>query len=76
MRDNGGALTELEGRLSTLMGSTAIKPQAGSLGAQFYPFAFQIVPPVTGELSNGKIVKTGDADLGVQLEKTGYSNIV
>ena len=56
VRDNGGALTELEGRLSTLMGSTAIKPQAGSLGAQFYPFAFQIVPPVTGELSNGKIV--------------------
>ena len=56
VRDNGGALAELEGRLSTLMGSTAIKPQAGSLGAQFYPFAFQIVPPVTGELSNGKIV--------------------
>lgn len=52
--DKGGSLTELEARLSTLMGSTAIKPQAGTLGAQFYPFAFQIVPTVTGKLSNGK----------------------
>ena len=47
-------MTELETRLSTLMGSTAIKPQAGTLGAQFYPFAFQIVPTVTGQLSDGK----------------------
>ena len=54
VRDNGGTLTELEERLSTLMGSTAIKPQAGTLGAQFYPFAFQIVPTVTGQLSDGK----------------------
>ena len=54
VRDNGGTLTDLEERLSTLMGSTAIKPQAGTLGAQFYPFAFQIVPTVTGQLSDGK----------------------
>ena len=27
-------------------------------------------------VANGKIVKTGDADLGVELEKTGYSNII
>ena len=54
VRDNGGTLAELEGRLSTLMGSTAIKPQAGTLGAQFYPFAFKIVPTVTGQLSDGK----------------------
>jgi len=54
VRDNGGTLADLEGRLSTLMGSTAIKPQAGTLGAQFYPFAFQIVPTVTGQLSDGK----------------------
>ena len=54
--DRGGSVNELEDRLSTLMGSTAIKPQVGTLGAQFYPFAFQIVPAVTGKLSNGKIV--------------------
>lgn len=56
MRDNGGTLAEFEERLSTLMGSKAIKPQAGTLGAQFYPFAFQIVPTVTGQLSNGKTI--------------------
>ena len=56
MRDNRGTLAELEERLSTLMGSKAIKPQAGTLGAQFYPFAFQIVPTVTGQLSNGKTI--------------------
>lgn len=54
--DRGGSMTELETRLSTLMGSTAIKPQAGTLGAQFFPFAFQIVPTVTGQLSNGQNV--------------------
>ena len=35
-----------------------------------------IKPNFVHVLSNGKIVKTGNADLGVQLEKTGYSNIV
>ena len=35
-----------------------------------------IKPDYVHVLSNGKIIKTGDADLGVQLEKTGYSNIV
>ena len=25
--------------------------------------------------ANGKIVKTGNAELGVELEKTGYSNL-
>ena len=35
-----------------------------------------IKPDFVHVLSNGKIVKTGNADLGVQLEKTGYSNIV
>jgi hypothetical protein len=52
--DKGGSMAELEARLSTLMGTKAIKPQAGTLGAQFYPFAFQIVPTVTGKLSNGQ----------------------
>ena len=35
-----------------------------------------IKPDYVHVLSNGRIIKTGDADLGVQLEKTGYSNIV
>jgi Fe-S cluster assembly ATP-binding protein len=35
-----------------------------------------IKPDFVHVLSNGKIVKTGNAELGVQLEKTGYSNIV
>ena len=35
-----------------------------------------IKPDYVHILSNGKIIKTGDADLGVQLEKTGYSKIV
>ena len=35
-----------------------------------------IKPDYVHVLSSGKIIKTGDADLGVQLEKTGYSNIV
>ena len=35
-----------------------------------------IKPDYVHVLSKGKIIKTGDADLGVQLEKTGYSNIV
>ena len=35
-----------------------------------------IKPDFVHVLSNGKIIKTGNADLGVQLEKTGYSNIV
>jgi Fe-S cluster assembly ATP-binding protein len=35
-----------------------------------------IKPDYVHVLSNGKIIKTGGADLGVQLEKTGYSNIV
>jgi len=35
-----------------------------------------IKPDYVHVLSNGKIVKTGNADLGVQLEKTGYSNLV
>ena len=56
VRDNGGTLAQLEARLSTLMGSTAIKPQAGTPGAQFYAFAFQIVPPVMGQLSDGRNV--------------------
>ena len=35
-----------------------------------------IKPDYVHVLSNGKIIKTGNADLGVQLEKTGYSNLV
>ena len=35
-----------------------------------------IKPDYVHVLSDGKIIKTGNADLGVQLEKTGYSNIV
>ena len=35
-----------------------------------------IKPDFIHVLSDGKIVKTGDADLGVQLEKTGYTNLV
>ena len=31
-----------------------------------------IKPDFIHVLSNGKIIKTGDAALGVQLEKTGY----
>ena len=34
-----------------------------------------INPDFVHVLSNGKIIKTGDAGLGVQLEKTGYSNL-
>ena len=35
-----------------------------------------IKPDFVHVLSNGKIIKTGNAELGVQLEKTGYLNIV
>ena len=35
-----------------------------------------IKPDFVHVLSEGKIVKTGKADLGVELEKTGYSNFV
>ena len=34
-----------------------------------------IKPDFIHVLSNGKIVKTGDADLGAQLEKTGYTSL-
>jgi len=33
-----------------------------------------IKPDYIHVLSKGKIVKTGGADLGIQLEKTGYKN--
>ena len=33
-----------------------------------------IKPDFIHVLSNGKIVKTGNAELGVELEKTGYAN--
>ena len=35
-----------------------------------------IKPDFIHVLSAGKIVKTGNADLGKQLEKTGYENLV
>ena len=35
-----------------------------------------IKPDYVHVLSDGKIIKTGNADLGIQLEKTGYSNLV
>ena len=35
-----------------------------------------INPDFVHVLSNGKIVKTGSADLGIQLEKTGYKNLI
>jgi len=35
-----------------------------------------IKPDYVHVLFKGKIIKTGNADLGAQLEKTGYSNIV
>ena len=35
-----------------------------------------IKPDFVHVLSNGKIIKTGNADLGVQLEKTGYANLI
>ena len=35
-----------------------------------------IKPDFVHVLSNGKIIKTGNADLGVQLEKTGYKNLI
>ena len=35
-----------------------------------------IKPDFIHVLSNGKIIKTGNADLGIELEKTGYSNLV
>ncbi len=34
-----------------------------------------IKPDFIHVLSNGKIVKTGNAELGIELEKTGYSNL-
>ena len=34
-----------------------------------------IKPDFIHVLSDGKIVKTGNADLGAELEKTGYSNL-
>ena len=35
-----------------------------------------IKPDFIHVLSKGKIIKTGNADLGIELEKTGYSNLV
>ena len=35
-----------------------------------------IKPDFIHVLSKGKIVKTGNADLGVELEKTGYANLI
>ena len=35
-----------------------------------------IKPDYIHVLSAGKIIKTGNADLGHQLEKTGYENLV
>ena len=35
-----------------------------------------IKPDFIHVLSNGKIVKTGNAELGVELEKTGYANFI
>ena len=34
-----------------------------------------IKPDFIHVLSNGKIIKTGSADLGQELEKTGYENL-
>ena len=34
-----------------------------------------IKPDFIHVLSNGKIAKTGGAELGIELEKTGYANI-
>ena len=35
-----------------------------------------IKPDFVHVLSNGQIIKTGNADLGTELEKTGYSNLI
>ena len=35
-----------------------------------------IKPDFIHVLSKGKIVKTGNAELGVELEKTGYANFI
>jgi Fe-S cluster assembly ATP-binding protein len=35
-----------------------------------------IVPDVVHVLSKGKIVKTGDKDLALELEKNGYADII
>ena len=35
-----------------------------------------IKPDFIHVLSDGQIIKTGDASLGIELEKTGYSNLV
>ena len=40
--DKGGSLTELEARLSTLMGSTAIKPQAVPWALNFTRLRFKL----------------------------------
>ena len=34
-----------------------------------------IKPDFIHVLSEGKIIKTGNADLGIELEKTGYTNL-
>ena len=34
-----------------------------------------IKPDFIHVLSDGKIIKTGNAELGIELEKTGYSNL-
>ena len=55
-RANGMSVTQFEAQMARLWGSSSIKPPPGSPGALHYAFAFQIVPPVTGTLSNGRNV--------------------
>ena len=49
----GQSLSEAETRLAQFFGSSPSKPEPGSPGAQFYPFAFKITPPINGTWSDG-----------------------
>lgn len=50
----GDSLARAEERLSMFFGSKAVKPDDGSPGSQFYPFAFKMVPPIGGNWSDGR----------------------
>ena len=52
----GQTWAQLAIRLSTFMGTTVIRPPANSPGSQFFPMAFEIVPPVHGTLADGRTV--------------------
>ena len=70
--NSGGALVSLDGRLIGI--NTAIYSQTGgSVGIGFATPSNIVARMVTLGEAGGKIVRSGDAGLALELEKTGYA---